>query len=87
MSQVNISFYMLIPKLDITQDQIDNSTSEVTTDMAIMGDDENYTGVDYIVEVEEVAIEDHDITEDEQNLIQKLIKISMDLDLNQIGLK
>jgi len=40
-----------------------------------------------IVEVEQIAIEDHDITEDEQNLIQKLIKISMDLDIDKIAKK
>lgn len=43
---VNVSFYMLIPVATITQDQIDNSTSEVASDMAKLG-------TDYIVEVEE----------------------------------
>ncbi len=40
-----VSFYTLVPTASITQDQIDDSTSENINDMAILG-------TDYIVEIE-----------------------------------
>ena len=46
MVQINMAFYMLIPISTITQDQVDNSTSNIKEEMAVLG-------TDYICEVEE----------------------------------